>query len=39
VAEPRNIRGVTTESEERKLKEEGINLLKIPMPAKSVKTN
>jgi len=31
VSEPRNIRGVTTESEEKKLQEEGINLLKIPM--------
>jgi hypothetical protein len=30
---------VTTESEEKKLQEEGINLLKIPMPAKSEKTN
>jgi len=35
VSEPRNIRGVTTESEERRLKEEGINLIKIPMPAKN----
>ena len=39
VSEPRNIRGVTTESEEKKLKEEGINLIKIPMPGKSEKTN
>jgi hypothetical protein len=39
VSEPRNIRGVTTESEEKKLKEEGINLIKIPMPGKSKKTN
>jgi hypothetical protein len=39
VSEPRNIRGVTTESEEKKLKEEGINLLKIPMPLKNEKTN
>lgn len=39
VAEPRNIRGVTTESEERKLKEEGISLLKIPMPVKCGRTN
>jgi hypothetical protein len=37
--EPRNIRGVTTELEEKKLKEEGINLLKIPMPAKSKDVN
>ena len=39
VSKSRNIRGVTTESEEKKLKEEGINLLKIPMPAKDEKTN
>lgn len=39
VSEPRNIRGVTTESEEKKLQEEGISLLKIPMPVKSEKTN
>ena len=37
--EPRNIRGVTTEDEEKKLKEEGINLLKIPMPVKSKDVN
>ena len=37
--EPRNIRGVTTELEEKKLKEEGINLFKIPMPAKSKDVN
>lgn len=34
VSKPRNIRGVTTELEEKRLKDEGINLLKIPMPAK-----
>ena len=39
VSKPRNIRGVTTELEEKKLKEEGINLLKIPMPAKGNSTN
>jgi hypothetical protein len=39
VAEPRNLRGVTTESEEKKLKEEGIKLLKIPMLHKSEKIN
>jgi hypothetical protein len=39
VSESRNIRGVTTESEEKKLKEEGINFLKIPMPVKDEKTN
>ena len=39
VVEPRNIRGVATEEEEKKLQEEGIDLLKIPMPAKSKRTN
>lgn len=39
VSEPRNIRGVTTESEEKKLKEEGINLIKIPMPVKNEGAN
>lgn len=39
VIQPRNIRGVATESEEKKLKEEGINLLKIPLQIKSEKTN
>ena len=39
VAEPKNIRGFATEPEEKKLQEEGIKLLKIPMPVKSEKTN
>ena len=39
VAEPRRIRGFTTELEEKKLQEEGINLLSIPMPDKKEKTN
>ena len=39
VAEPRNLRGVTTGPEEIKLREEGINLLKIPMPAKNDEPN
>jgi len=39
VSESRNIRGVTTGAEEKILKEEGINLLKIPMPVKSGKSN
>ncbi len=39
VTEPRNIRGVTTDAEEKELKKEGITLLKIPMPVKSEKTN
>ncbi|MDX1775794.1 MAG: DUF1178 family protein [Desulfobulbales bacterium] len=39
VSEPRNIRGVATESEEKKLLQEGINLLKIHIPAKNGKAN
>jgi hypothetical protein len=39
VSEPRNIRGVATELEEKKLQEEGINILTIPMPSKREKTN
>lgn len=35
LSEARNIRGVTTEAEEEMLNEEGIELLKIPLPAKS----
>lgn len=31
-AEPRNIRGVSTQEEEKTLKEEGIHYFKIPMP-------
>ena len=37
VTEPRNIRGVATGPEEKKLKAEGINLLKIPLQVKSNK--
>ena len=37
--EPRNIRGVTTDSEEKELKKEGINLLKIPLVPKKEKAN
>lgn len=33
VEEPRNIRGVSTEEEEKILQKEGIEFLKIPMPA------
>ncbi len=33
VSEPRNIRGVSTEQEEKTLKDEGIKFFKIPMPA------
>ena len=35
VSEPKNIRGVTTADEENMLKDEGIELLKIPMIKKS----
>ena len=33
VEEPRNIRGVSTKEEEKMLKEEGIDFVKIPIPA------
>jgi hypothetical protein len=33
VTEPRNIRGSSTEKEEETLREEGIDFIKIPMPA------
>jgi hypothetical protein len=33
-AEPRNIRGVSTQEEEKTLKEEGIEFFKIPLPAR-----
>ncbi len=32
VEKPRNIRGVSTKEEEKMLKEEGVEFLKIPMP-------
>ena len=32
VAEPRNIRGVSTQEEEKLLKQEGVEFLKIPLP-------
>jgi hypothetical protein len=34
VTEPRNIRGVSTKEEEKTLKDEGIDFIKIPMPAR-----
>ena len=34
-SEPRNIRGVSTNEEEKILKDEGIQFFKIPMPAES----
>ena len=39
VSKPRNIRGVTTELEDKKLQEEGINLLKVPMFVKRKDVN
>ncbi len=36
-AEARSIRGVTTEEEEKMLKDEGVEFTKIPVPAKMVK--
>ena len=39
VSEPRNIRGITTEAEEKELQKEGIELLKIPMPSKKSAIN
>lgn len=37
VKKPRNIRGISTEEEEKVLKEEGIEILKIPLPVKDDK--
>lgn len=39
VSEPRNLRGVTTRQEEKKLREEGIELIKIPFPLKNREAN
>lgn len=39
VSKPRNIRGITTAQEEKQLQEEGINLIKVPLPAKNRDTN
>ena len=39
VSEPRNLRGVTTAQEEKKLNEEGIELIKIPLPVKDKESN
>jgi hypothetical protein len=33
VTEPRNIRGVSTQEEEKLLKQEGVHFIKIPIPA------
>ena len=33
VTEPRNIRGVSTQEEEKLLRQEGVQFLKIPLPA------
>ena len=35
VSEPRNIRGVSTEEEEKTLRQEGVEFIKIPMPPSS----
>lgn len=35
VSEPRNIRGVSTKEEEKTLKKEGVQFIKIPMPVAS----
>jgi hypothetical protein len=32
VSEPRNIRGVSTKEEEKTLKQEGVQFIKVPMP-------
>ena len=32
-SEPRNIRGVSTKQEEKTLKEEGVNFVKVPLPS------
>ncbi len=37
VKEPRNIRGVSTEEEEKVLKKEGVEILKVPLPTKDDK--
>jgi len=39
VSEPRNIRGVSTDKEEKMLKEEGVDILKIPVPAHKTDTD
>jgi hypothetical protein len=39
VSEPKNIRGTSTEKEEKTLKDEGINFIKIPMPSNSSADN
>jgi hypothetical protein len=33
VTEPRNIRGVSTQAEEKLLEQEGVQFIKIPVPA------
>jgi hypothetical protein len=39
VTEPRNIRGTSTQEEEKTLKEEGIEFFKIPLPSSSKTDN
>lgn len=36
VSEPRNIRGVSTQAEEKILQEEGVQVMKIPVPVEKV---
>jgi hypothetical protein len=35
VSEPRNIRGISSDEEEKTLRKEGVKFMKIPMPASS----
>ncbi len=39
VSEPRNIRGVSTDKEEKMLKEEGVEIFKFPVPADKTDTD
>ncbi|MEJ2034105.1 MAG: DUF1178 family protein [Deltaproteobacteria bacterium] len=39
IEEPRNIRGITSPEEEKKLDQEGIKLLKIPLPPQEEESN
>lgn len=39
VSEPRNIRGVSTQAEEKLLKEEGVDVLKVPLPPEKMNTD
>ncbi|RJP79036.1 MAG: DUF1178 family protein [Desulfobacteraceae bacterium] len=39
VTEPRNIKGISSKEEEKMLKEEGVDFIKIPMPAEKNDTD